>query len=106
MAEKNFDTFGLLTVLVVLMIAAIIGSAMGTLERADTFEVTVTSRAEVPILCNNISETQVVLKFSDGSTWFGSPSNIPIEQNILLFLQEGDVIYYRLDANNEKQYFH
>lgn len=58
-------------------------------------KVAISSRSETVVPYNTNYETEVQLKFSDGSSWAGTPSNVKPETKFLLNSQVGDSVSYR-----------
>ena len=64
------------------------------------YEVVVTSRVELIVPYDAFSsETEVNLKFSDGSHWRGYPSSSKPNESFLLTAQVGDTVSYRYNSH-------
>lgn len=98
--ESNLNEFWYLCVgisigILILMLTPLVLES----EKDDWKEVSVISRTEQLVSCEEESETEVSLKFSDGTDWKGCPSTIAFDEIFLLSAQVGDVVYYRYNAN-------
>lgn len=67
---------------------------------SDWQKVQVISRTELIVPYTKFaSETEVTLRFSNGTTWSGCPSRTNSEERFLLTSQEGDIVYYRYNSH-------
>ena len=59
--------------------------------------VMVVSRVEIVIPCGLVSETEVELHFSDGTSWSCSSSRSAGSKYKLLYVQKGQQVQYKLN---------
>ncbi len=79
---------------------SMLNSCIGPPKVSDWYKVTVVSRTELMVPYNAFtSETKVILKFSDGTSWEGYDSTTGGCETFLLSLQQGETAYYRYNSH-------